>query len=107
MATIVISTAGTLGDHLPFIALAAELARRGHDIRLAVNEAFHPHARALGLRPTPCGRPFGADDARRVPHAFDHWRYVRDARTEEEEWAAVDLAGHFRAIEAAVQGADL
>jgi len=49
MANIVIYTSGTLGDHLPFIALGRALADRGHGVRLAINQAMHAYARRAGL----------------------------------------------------------
>lgn len=40
---------GSLGDNLPFIALGAELARRGHEVRMYGNGYFQHHAEARGL----------------------------------------------------------
>lgn len=106
MATIVITSTGTLGDFLPFIALGGELQRRGHRVRMAVNVAMHPMVRALGLDAWPCGRAFGAVEAQRVPHLSDHWR--RPASDgDERDWDLIDLAGHYRDLSVAVQGADL
>jgi len=49
MATIVIYTSGTLGDHLPFIALGQALTKTGHRVRMAINQAMHPYAERFGL----------------------------------------------------------
>lgn len=49
MPPIVIHASGTLGDHLPFIALGRALAGRGHRVTLAINQAVHGFARAAGL----------------------------------------------------------
>lgn len=62
--TIVITSAGTLGDHLPYIALGQRLARRGHRVRMAVNSAMHAHVRAAGLQARDCGRALGEARAR-------------------------------------------
>src|SRR5213079_2156620 len=40
---------GSLGDNLPFMALGAELARRGHEVRLYGNGYFQRHAEERGL----------------------------------------------------------
>ena len=40
---------GSLGDNLPFIALGAALARRGHEVRLYGNGYFQRHAEERGL----------------------------------------------------------
>lgn len=46
---ILISTFGSLGDVLPFIAIAQELARRGHEPRLFANEGFAGVAARAGV----------------------------------------------------------
>lgn len=40
---------GSLGDNLPFMALGAALARRGHEVRLYGNGYFQRHAEERGL----------------------------------------------------------
>ena len=62
--TIVITSAGTLGDHLPYIALGQRLARRGHRVRMAVNSAMHAHVRAAGLQALDCGHALDEERAR-------------------------------------------
>jgi UDP:flavonoid glycosyltransferase YjiC (YdhE family) len=42
-------TVGSLGDNLPFMALGAALARRGHEVRLYGNGYFRRHAEERGL----------------------------------------------------------
>ncbi len=49
MAKILVHTLGSSGDFNPFMALALELRRRGHDIHWAVNPAFAEKARAMGF----------------------------------------------------------
>ncbi|MBN4003200.1 glycosyltransferase [Nostoc sp. LPT] len=49
MSTIVITTHGTLGDNLPYIALGKALKTRGHEIRMVVNEAVHSYVLKAGL----------------------------------------------------------
>ncbi len=50
MSTIVITTHGTLGDNLPYIALGKALKTRGHEIRMVVNEAVHSYVLKAGLQ---------------------------------------------------------
>ncbi|MFN6569363.1 glycosyltransferase [Dendronalium sp. ChiSLP03b] len=49
MSTIVITTHGTLGDNLPYIALGKALKTRGHEIRMVVNEVVHSYVLKAGL----------------------------------------------------------
>src|SRR5262245_65981968 len=61
MARIVVTTAGTLGDLVPFLALARKLRSRGHDLTMAVNPTMVPRAERTGLRAVPCGHPYGPE----------------------------------------------
>jgi|694.fasta_scaffold60618_3 UDP:flavonoid glycosyltransferase YjiC (YdhE family) len=63
MAKIVISTAGTLGDHLPYIALGKSLQARGHQVCLAISHSFHDYAIKAGLEVVSCGRSHGKQEA--------------------------------------------
>lgn len=75
MADIVLFTAGTLGDHLPFVALGVALRGRGHRVRLAINSAMVPVARRSGLEAvalTDIER--GPDEARENAWAWNHWQ---------------------------------
>ena len=49
MARILIHTLGSSGDFNPFMAVALELRRRGHDVRWAVSPSFADKARAQGF----------------------------------------------------------
>ncbi len=49
MAKILIHTLGSSGDLNPFLALALELKRRGHEIQFALSPKFADKARALGF----------------------------------------------------------
>lgn len=48
-ARIVLSTFGSHGDVLPFIALGSELAARGHAVSVATSRSFEPHVLRAGL----------------------------------------------------------
>ena len=62
MAKIVITTAGTLGDHLPYIALGKFLQVRGHQVCLAISQSFHDYAIKAGLEVVSCGRSHGKQE---------------------------------------------
>ncbi|HVI27557.1 glycosyltransferase [Hansschlegelia sp.] len=49
MMRVLVVSIGTYGDVLPFIAMAAELSRRGHDVTLASAETFEAPARRAGV----------------------------------------------------------
>src|SRR5215467_8844963 len=59
MARLVLSSTGTWGDFLPFIALGRRLRARGHHVRLAVNPTVVRTALEAGLDAVPCGRSYG------------------------------------------------
>ncbi|MEH2068024.1 MAG: glycosyltransferase [Nostoc sp.] len=66
MSTIVITTFGTLGDNLPYIALGQALKTRGHKIRMVVNEAVHSYVLKAGLEAVTSGRlRMGPEELRR------------------------------------------
>jgi len=48
-AEIILCTMGTRGDVLPFLALSAELARRGHDTTLLANDNWETLAQQAGV----------------------------------------------------------
>lgn len=52
---ILIATFGSLGDVLPFIAIAQELTRRGHEPRLFANGSFATAAERAGVPLVPTG----------------------------------------------------
>jgi UDP:flavonoid glycosyltransferase YjiC (YdhE family) len=75
MARLVIFTSGTLGDHLPYLALAQGLQNRGHDVLMVINQAMHTYAERVGLHAvslTDIER--GPEEARENAWAWDHWR---------------------------------
>ena len=55
MSCILIHTLGSSGDVNPFLALALELRRRGHDVHFALSPSFAEKARALGFAATVTG----------------------------------------------------
>ena len=60
MARIVLNTFGSLGDLHPYIAIALELKRRGHQPVVATHGVYRARVEALGLEFAPV-RPHGDD----------------------------------------------
>lgn len=110
MRTVVISTAGTLGDHLPFIALGRALRARGHHVRAVVNPAMTAAATAAGLETVALPDiARGAEHARRNAAAWDHWAQLegRPAAPATPDITLDDYIAQARALVAACAGADL
>ncbi|MBN3887240.1 MAG: glycosyltransferase [Nostoc sp.] len=83
MSTIVITTYGTLGDHLPFIALGKVLKTRGHQVRMVVNQAIHPYVLKAGLQVADVGRPqIGPQEAQRYAREWNHLPLLREESLE-------------------------
>jgi rhamnosyltransferase subunit B len=61
MSRIVLTTWGSLGDLHPYMALALELKRRGHDPLIATMGAWREHVERAGLRFFPAGPGISAD----------------------------------------------
>lgn len=93
MARLVLAAAGTLGDHLPVLALGTALQQRGHDVTAAVNPAMVRLFEGAGLAAVGCGEPFGPEEARARAHLFDAWQPPH------ADWARlVDLPRQYREL---------
>lgn len=78
MPDIILFASGTLGDHLPYIALGQALSARGHRVRLVFNQAMHAYAQRAGLEVvTVSDIERGPEEARENAWAWDHWNYPR------------------------------
>jgi UDP:flavonoid glycosyltransferase YjiC (YdhE family) len=106
MARIVISSAGTMGDFVPFVSLGKRLRRRGHRVLMAINPAMIPLADQARLEAIPCGRTFGSEEAGRRAIVFDHWIRRPDQEIE-DQWRAHDIDRSYADLAAACRGADL
>ena len=107
---IVLSTAGTLGDHLPFIALGQALQRRGHRVRAVLNPAMAEHAARAGLEFVALPDiERGAEHARRNASAWDHWAQLegRPTTIAAPDITFDDYVAQARTLAAACVGADL
>jgi UDP:flavonoid glycosyltransferase YjiC (YdhE family) len=105
MARLVVTTGGTLGDFVPFLALAQALQSRGHDVVMAVNPAMVVRATAAGIQAVPCGRAFGPKEVRQRAVLFDR---PEPATGDEirERFRELELARTARDLMAACRGAD-
>ena len=63
---ILIATIGSAGDVHPFLGVAEELRRRGHEVAMLVNPHFEARVRAVGIDYFPLGTE---DDLLRVLHS--------------------------------------
>jgi len=104
MAKIVIAPYGSLGDLHPFLAIAMELRRRGHDITIASLEGYREKIGALGfefhtLRPT-----YDAEDRELARLVMDT---RRGTETLIKDYLFPGLRDSFDDLVEATQGADL
>jgi UDP:flavonoid glycosyltransferase YjiC (YdhE family) len=106
MARIVISSAGTMGDFVPFVALGKRLQARGHRVLMAVNPAMLSLADDARLEAAPCGRAFGHEEARRRAFVFDHWSRFSDQEIR-NQWRYIDIDQCYRELAVACRDADL
>ena len=78
MSTIVITSYGTLGDNLPYIALGKVLKTRGHQVRMVVNEAVKSYVLKAGLEAVAIGLPrIGPEEVRRNAQRWNQLPFVR------------------------------
>lgn len=85
MKKITIYTAGTLGDHLPFIALAQALNKRGYRVRMALNESMAGYAEQAGVEAIPLTNLEGGEtEARSFARAWDFWKQGKQQHPESE-----------------------
>jgi len=70
VASILFATVGSWGDLFPFVGVAAELQRRGHDARIAASPAWRDIVTAAHTEFVPIGRPIGFDEFRQHPEIF-------------------------------------
>ena len=109
MATIVITSHGTLGDNLPLVALGQALKTRGHQVLMAIGEPMHPYALKAGLEAVSNGRlPIGQQEAQENPQSWNHLSGNRESTDEDiSEMFWQHLVEGVPAILAACREADL
>ncbi|MBP5971449.1 glycosyltransferase family 1 protein [Brasilonema sp. CT11] len=86
MSTIVITSYGTLGDNLPYIALGKVLKARGHKVCMVVNEAVHSYVLKAGLEAVTIPLPrMGPEEARRDVHKWNRLPLLRGQSPDKTE----------------------
>lgn len=105
MSRIVITTFGSLGDLHPYLAIALELNRRGHEVIIATAQCYRDYvmSRGLGFRPVRRDCEWLNDPERVRRYAHLRLGLVRLAR----EYALPQLRETYDDLLAAVEGADL
>ena len=68
--TVLLATIGSAGDVLPFLAIGAELRRRGHEVEIATSPYFAERAAAAGLPLFPLGTVEDYEASVRDPDLF-------------------------------------
>jgi UDP:flavonoid glycosyltransferase YjiC (YdhE family) len=107
MKRIVLSTVGTQGDYLAFVALGEALRARGHEVIVAVNEAARTLFETAGLEVVPCGTPYGEIEARAHAELFDQWKPRRAAVQLQLLRHIFDLESNYHGLLHACRKADL
>ncbi len=104
MAKIVLAPYGSLGDLHPFLALAIELRKRGHSIKIATLEPFREKIAMLGFEFVPMRPEFDPEDKETA-------KIVMDARTGTErllkEYLLPNTFEMYEDLMAATEDADL
>ncbi|WP_433684418.1 glycosyltransferase [Nocardia sp. CA-119907] len=109
MAVIVLSTRGTLGDHIPGVELGRALLAAGHRVRLAVNGAQRSLVERAGLEFRSIGYELGPEQARNQAWVWDQWHNPLADRAAEDfgDRAAAAELDYIRRLEDICDGADL
>jgi len=111
MATLVISSTGTHGDHLPYIALGEALQQRGHTVRMAFRPSMHGYVRKAGLEAVACGAELSEDMARAQAADWDEWQPRQVSVAQQfaafEQRMRREYPDIFSALETACADADL
>ncbi len=73
MATIVMTTRGTFGDHFPLMMVGQELKRRGHRVRLGIGGPMQVFAKKFHLDCFDCGPVMGMEEAQKGAACWNYW----------------------------------
>ncbi|HEX5500379.1 MAG TPA: glycosyltransferase [Thermomicrobiales bacterium] len=103
---VVLATFGSPGDLNPYLAIALELRRRGHDPVVATSACYRPRVEALGVRfhPVRPDQDLDSPDPDFVDRLRKHWRSPASV-FQEMFWPALEES--YIDTLAAVEGADL
>lgn len=104
---IVLTTFGSLGDLLPYMAIAQELQARGHRPAIAANESQRRHIEARGLE----FHPLRPESEPKIEQDWDFFKMISDSQKGTEYLIGQLLMPHQHAsysdLMQACQGADL
>lgn len=70
MASILFTTMGSWGDLFPFVGVAVELQRRGHDVRVGASPAWSDIVTEAGVEFVRLGRRIGFEEFSQHPEIF-------------------------------------
>jgi len=73
---VLVATAGTLGDLLPFVALGRRLTAQGREVTIACATGLHDWVNRSGLRAVAFDGDFGREQAQRHAGHWNHWGSV-------------------------------
>ncbi|MBL1203434.1 MAG: glycosyltransferase family 1 protein [Nostoc sp. GBBB01] len=97
MSTIVITSYGTLGDYLPYIALGKVLKTRGHQVKMVVNESIYPYVLKARLEPLAIGRPnLGPQEVQRHAKLWNHLPLLRTESPDKEKFISAEFVHDMR-----------
>ncbi len=103
MSCVVIATAGTYGDLIPYLILGQALHAQGHQVRFAAAPSCADLVRRAGLGFHPCRPDINPALARRRYADWDHW----SGRPVDFDPNNIDLPAYFSDCCQACAGADL
>ncbi len=98
MATLIISSTGTHGDHLPYIALGEALQQRGHRVRMAFRQSMHSYVEKAGLEAIECGAELSEAMAREKASDWDEWQIPNVSFEQQFEATKARFHAEFPAI---------
>lgn len=103
MARIVLTSWGSHGDVFPYLGLALELKRRGHDPVLATSAHFGPMIEEVGIAFRAVRPDLDPTDGVMVARAMDPWQAAEMV----QELIMRNIRDSYADLDAAVEGADL
>lgn len=108
---IVISSTGTHGDHLPYIALGKALKQQGYQVVMAFRASMASYVSKAGLEHAICGEDLTPEAAQARAQDWDEWQDNHQDFRENigamKDFFLQQFPVIFYQLEAACQGADL
>lgn len=111
MKKIVISSTGTYGDHLPYIALGEALKKQGYQVVMAFRASMARYVINSGLEHVVCGQELTQEEARKKAKDWDEWQLPSQDSHDNfivmQNFFKDDVPVIFQQLEQACHGADL